>query len=177
MESLEWYPVFYNGIETNVEVTKCGKIRKIKVDWYGKNSGSYKIKYGEVNFNEMKLSFGYESVKIQVKELKPKTVQVHQLVAAAFLGYKFESGKKVVDHIDSDKRNNSIYNLKVVSPRENLSKERTIKSGLPVGVCKHGKSNKFKSQIYFNKKNMYLGLFNTIQEASNAYQQKLKSLT
>ena len=30
---MEWKAVLFNGLETNVEVTKCGKVKKVKVDW------------------------------------------------------------------------------------------------------------------------------------------------
>jgi hypothetical protein len=32
------------------------------------------------------------------------------------------------------------------------------------------------SQIFYNKKAYYLGLYNTIEEASSAYESKLKTL-
>ena len=37
MENLEWYPVYYNALETNVEVTKCGRVRRIKKEWLNYN--------------------------------------------------------------------------------------------------------------------------------------------
>jgi hypothetical protein len=174
---MEWTKFYYKGLETNVEITKCGRVRKIKVDWYGNGRGSYKIKIGEIDFTNMKLSRGYNQITVQIKELKQrKTILLHQLVAATFLGYKFQGHKLVVDHIDSNKRNNRVDNLKIVTVRENTSKERTIKSGLPVGVCFCKRDKKYYSMIYINKKSMFLGSFNTIEDASNAYQQKLKSL-
>lgn len=30
---MEWKPVYYNGLETNVEVTSCGRVRRVKKDW------------------------------------------------------------------------------------------------------------------------------------------------
>lgn len=177
MEILDWCPVFYNGLETNVEITKCGRVRKVKVDWYGKSSGSYLIKYGEVDFNKLKKSTKYKQIGIQIKQLNPKTVYVHQLVAAAFLEYKFQGNNLVVDHIDSNPLNNNLKNLRVISNRENNSKERTIKSGLPTGVSLCKNINKYTAEIHINNKSFFLGRYKTVEEASQAYQNKLNSIT
>lgn len=173
MEKLEWKAVLYNGLETNIEVTKCGKVRKVKVDWYGNGKGSSKVKYGEVDFDNLKLGL-YKELGIQIKGLKRRTKTVHQLVAAAFLDYKFNGYENVVDHIDSNHLNNNLENLRVISHRENMSKERTKKSGLPVGVCYRKDLKKYQSKITINKKIIALGTFKTIEEASNAYKLKLK---
>ncbi len=176
MENLEWVPVLYNGLETNIEVTKCGRVRKVKVDWYGNGNGFYQIKFGEVDFTKLKLVKDYQSLGVQIKGLDKKSVLVHQLVASAFLDYKWQGNKMVVDHIDSNKQNNHLNNLRVITQRENSSKEKTIKSGLPVGVCFDKLRNKYRSMIYVNGKLIYLGYFKTINEASQAYQTKLKTI-
>lgn len=177
MEILKWVPVFYNGLETNVEVTKCGQVRKVKVDWYGNTKGAYQIKYGEIEFDKLKLhKNGYKQVLIQIKELSYKMIFVHQLVASAFLNYKFQGHKLVVDHIDSNKLNNHVDNLKIVTSRENISKERALKKLLPIGVWYYKRLKKYRAAIKINGKSVYLGVFTTVEDASNAYQNKLKSL-
>jgi hypothetical protein len=169
---LEWKPVFYNGFETNIEVTKCGRVRRVKVIWM-KKSG----KISEVDFDKLKLhKHGYRNIIIQVDTIGEKNIKVHQLIASAFLKYKFKGHENVVDHIDSNKLNNHLDNLRVVSNRENNSKERTKKSGLPVGVCFNKNDKKYQSYIYINGKQQHLGKFNTIKEASNVYQNKLKEI-
>jgi hypothetical protein len=172
MENLEWKPVLYNGIETNVEVTRCGRVRRVKVDWMQRNRV-----IGEIDFNTLKLNKNYKCIGIQIKGLKLKNIFVHQLVAAAFLDYKFGNfPNEVVDHIDSNKINNYINNLRVITQRENCSKEKTIKSGLPVGVCFFKRDKNYRACININNKKIHLGYFNTPEEASQAYQNKLKEL-
>jgi hypothetical protein len=172
---MEWTKVLYNGFETNIEVTKCAKVRKVKTNWYGNHFNS---KIGEVDFSKLKLdSHGYIRLGIQINGLEKKSVRLHQLIAAAFLDYEFNGSKLVIDHIDSNPLNNNIDNLRIVTFRENVSKEKTIKSGLPVGVWFDKSRNKYFSQIYINNKHFKLGRFNTIEEASNAYHNKLKSLS
>jgi hypothetical protein len=112
MEKLEWVPVYYNGIETNIEVTKNARFRKLKVDWMIYNN----LKYGEIDLNNIKTNIqGYKSLTIQIKGQNKKQVRLHQLIAAAFLNYKFQGNKLVIDHIDSDKLNNNLSNLRVVT--------------------------------------------------------------
>jgi hypothetical protein len=175
---MEWYPVFYNGLETNVEVTKCGKVKRVKKDWYGFSKMCTNLHYGEVDFSKLKPHpQGYKIISIQVKTLqKKKTTSIHQLVAAAFLNYKWNGHKLVVDHIDSNKLNNNIDNLRIITSRENTSKERSLKSGLPTGVCFCKQTKKYSSEIQINGKKNHLGRFNTPEEASQVYQDKLKSL-
>jgi hypothetical protein len=174
MENIEWKKVFYNGLETNIEVTKFGRIRRVEVDWYGNHFNS---KLGEIDLSKLKLRLdGYNQVGVQIKNLTPKSIKIHQLIASAFLGYKFENKHNlVVDHIDSNKQNNNLENLRIVSQRENSSKEKTIKSGLPVGVYYWKQTNRYYSKIYINKKSIFLGYYDTYQEASQAYQNKLKT--
>lgn len=177
MENTEWKSVLFNGLETNLEVTKCGRVRKVPKDWYGKGSGSCKVKYGEVDFSKLKPhTYGYQQVNIKAKGLESRCVQLHQLVAAAFLGYKFEGLKSVVDHIDSNPLNNNVDNLRVVTQRVNASKERTLKRGLPVGVYYWKITNRYYSKIYINNKSIFLGYYDTPEEASQAYQNELKTI-
>ncbi len=168
---MEWKAVLFNGLETNVEVTKCGKLKKVKVDWM-----TYKTFVGEVDLNKLKLCKGYKPIGVQIKGLKSKTILLHQLVASAFLEYKFNGHNLVIDHIDSNKLNNNVNNLRLISQRENLSKERSVKSGLPTGVSYHIRNKKYISCITINNKLKHLGSFNSIEQASNAYKNKLKEI-
>ena len=170
---MEWTKVLYNGLETNVEVTRCGKVKRVIVDWM-----KIKSKSNEIDLNKLKLNQKlYKTISVQIKGLKPKGILIHQLIASAFLNYKFEGHNLVVDHIDNNPLNNNVNNLQVISQRENCSRLKSLKSGLPTGVSYSKKRNKYISQIQINKRIVYLGGYNTIEEASNAYQLKLKSLS
>lgn len=56
----------------------------------------------------------------------------------------------VVHHGDAGSLCNAIWNLRDITPRENCSIEKTIKSGLPVGVGRSGKV--FTVGIYLKAK-------------------------
>lgn len=172
MENLKWYPFFYNGIETNFLATKCGRVKKIRVDWL-------KLKLdnlGEIDFSKKKLHpGGYQYVKVQIKGLERRTLQIQQIIAGTFLNYKF-GGKLVVDHINSIKIDNRLDNLRVVTNRENVSKEKAQKKGLPAGVSFFKRTKKFKAYITYNYKQIHLGYFKNPIDAHQAYLNKLKTL-
>lgn len=89
---------------------------------------------------------------------------VHQLVAITFLNHKPDGFKKVVDHINEDKLDNRLENLRIVSHSDNL-----CNSSKPRGYSLHKYTNKYHANIRKNNKNYSLGYFNTKEEAHNAY--------
>jgi hypothetical protein len=173
MENLEWHPFYYNGLETNIEATKCGRIKRIEVDW---NKGNA-VKIEEIDFTKIKLHpKGYRCIGVLVKDIGVKKILVHQIIASVFLNHQINGLKLVVDHINSDKTDNRINNLRIVTNRENVSKELAIKTGLPTGVSFIKNKNRFKSEIYINRKRIYLGCFKDSILASQAYQNALNNL-
>jgi hypothetical protein len=98
--------------------------------YYPKNT-KYKISdKGEIMRNERLLTpikdkNGYLTVKIYAGG-KYKTKKIHRLVAETFL--KAKSGKNEVNHIDGDKKNNSVSNLEWCNRQENM--EHAIRKGL-----------------------------------------------
>jgi hypothetical protein len=78
----------------------------------------------------------------------------------------------IVDHIDGNGLNNSWNNLYNGTQRVNSQNVTRIMFNkidqLPLGVFKH--KNKFVAAIKYNYKKLHLGLFNTPEEASQAYQ-------
>lgn len=172
MENLKWYPFYYNGNETNFLATKCGRLKKIRVEWL-------KLKLdnlGEIDFSTKKLHpNGYQYTKVQIKGLGEKTLQVQQIIASVFLNYKF-GDKLVVDHINSIKKDNRLDNLQVITHRENCSREKCIKKGLPAGVSFFKRTKRYKSYITINYKQIHLGYFINPIDAHVAYLNKLKTL-
>lgn len=77
-----------------------------------------------------------------------------------------------IDHINHEKQDNRIENLRDVT--QNINKQNQIhankdnKLGVQ-GVCFDKASGKFRAQISADKKKIYVGLFDTIEEASRSY--------
>ena len=73
-----------------------------------------------------------------------------------------------VDHIDGNKTNNKIENLRAATKSQNQHNSKinkNNKSGVK-GVCWDKRKNKWKSQVALNKKNYYLGHFDNIEQAT-----------
>jgi len=122
-------------------------------------------------------SNGYLQVTLSI-EGKLKTIKIHQLVAIAFLNHTQSGMKLVIDHISGDILDNSLSNLRIVENRENTNKMRykSNASSRFTGVSWYKNSKKWRSQIQINSKVKHLGLFDTEEEAYEAYQNALKSI-
>ena len=117
---------------------------------------------------------GYMCVKFKVNN-EIKNYRVHRLVYAAFKGRIIEG--LVIDHIDGNKKNNNITNLRQLPNRENcnLGIQEKRKDKLPRGVRRFKKDNMFGAEIGIEKERYYLGTFKTSDEASDAYQSALRN--
>lgn len=75
-----------------------------------------------------------------------------------------------VDHIDLNKANNSWSNLREASQSENMANQ-TVRSTNLLGVkgVSRRPNGKYSAQIHCRGVKRYLGVFNTIDEASAAY--------
>ena len=95
------------------------------------------------------------------KENKPKTYSIHRLLALQFLPNPL--GLSDVDHIDINKSNNSLDNLRWVSHRTNSLNinNKSISGEQHILVTPW---NKYKVQIRLGK-NIHTKYFNTIDEA------------
>lgn len=95
---------------------------------------------------------------------------VHRLV------WLYEHGEfpdKKIDHVDRNRLNNSIANLRLASDFENahnvfVPSGRNKNSGLR-GVTFRKKINRWTAEICANGKRIYLGCFKTPEDASSEY--------
>lgn len=90
---------------------------------------------------------------------------LHRFVWEAVYG-KIPDGMQI-DHINQDKLDNRLSNLRVVTPAEN-SRNRPSLAGTR-GVSYIGRLRKWRARIKRNKVEYNLGFFATEQEASSAY--------
>jgi len=164
---MKWQEVRgYEGlyeVSTDGEVKTCDKIerrfvRGRYIDYHRKER---LLKQGNHNA-------GYKCV-VLYREGCRKTFLVHRLVALTFI-YD-DSGH--VDHIDGNKHNNRLANLRYCTPRENCHFHRKNKksSSKYIGVAFN--HNKYEAQILFNGKQVFIGSFDTEDEAHEKYQEAL----
>ena len=117
-------------------------------------------------WRKVKYSYdGYYYIQLNHNKIK-KSYRVHRLI------YKFNNPEwditytpdNEIDHIDNCRTNNNIENLRIVNNSEN-SQNRPLSKG----YTWNKKLQKYQAQITINYKNYHLGLYDTIDEAREAY--------
>ena len=106
---------------------------------------------------------------------RDKKIYSHRVAWMIHYGIEI-SGSEQIDHIDHNRSNNKIENLRVVSVGENkknLSRYITNSSGV-AGVSFDRARNKWKAAINLNGKTINIGRFNTKEEAAEA--RKIKEI-
>lgn len=162
------------GYEGLYQVSDLGRVRSLDREvkdsrWGRQRRKGRVLKPGQ---NEK----GYLKVVLS-KNGKTKNQKIHQLVAISFLNHDPKDSKLVVDHIDNDKNNNRLYNLQLVTNRENASKDRNGYTSNYVGVYWEKQTKKWRAAIYVNGKSIKLGRFDSEYEAHLAYQNELAKIS
>ena len=136
------------------------------------------VKNTEIN-KILKQSFdedGYKQISIYDENRKYHTKRVHRLVIEAFK--ENVENKPCVDHIDNDRQNNNINNLRFATRVENgrnrvIGKNNT--SGAK-GVSYRKDSNKWRAWITIDGLFVNLGHFDSFEEAKLARVNKVKQV-
>jgi hypothetical protein len=118
---------------------------------------------------------GYQHVNLY-KNGKAKNFMIHRLVAIAFI--ENAENNKYVDHKNNDKKNNNVNNLRWCTQQQNTqnaSLPNNNTSGVK-GVYFNKKCKKWQAQITINKKRIFIGRFETLEDAKDARQAKAKEL-
>jgi len=144
----------------NYEVSICCTVRNIKT------KRVLKLRIG---------NHGYYYVLLS-NNGNQKYLIIHRLVAIAFIPNI--KNNKFVDHIDSNRLNNTISNLRWCDLSENqhnrqLNENNT--SGVK-GIYWDKNASKWHAQIKFKNKLIYLGLFDNLEDAKNVRQKKANEL-
>lgn len=101
---------------------------------------------------------------------------VHRLVLQHFVNNP--DGKKQADHIDGDRTNNHVSNLRWATAQENAFNRVSVrgkKDAIPKGVTRTKKGT-FRASIKIGTQREELGLFTTIEEAAEAYRVRAEQL-
>ena len=107
----KWLPI--KGYEGLYEISSYGRVRSL----------NYRKK-GVRKVLKCYARLGYYMKTSLVKDGVRKYYRVHRLVAQAFLPPPKE-GENQVEHINTDKRDNRVQNLRWVSPKGNMANELT----------------------------------------------------
>jgi len=110
---------------------------------------------------------GYYKVMLW-KNNKGFNKKIHQLIAQAFI--ENPENKQCIDHIDNNRLNNNINNLRWATNQEN-SQNRQLSSNNTSGVkgvSFHKKANKWQAHIKIDGIKIHLGYFDNIEDAKQA---------
>ena len=113
-----------------------------------------------------RLTIGTRTGGYKVIQINRKHKRLHRFIYYAHnQGWNiYDSSKNnFIDHIDGDKTNNDIRNLRVVTCQQNSFNTRAK------GYSWHKTNKKWIAKIRLNNKSIYLGYFDTEEEARNAY--------
>jgi hypothetical protein len=121
----------------------------------------------------MKQTINFQGYKVLT--LNKKTFYVHKLLGIAFIQNPLN--KLWIDHINNNKTDNNLLNLRWVTSSENNQNRSLSKNNL-LGIKGVRKvyNNKFVARVKFNNKVYYLGTFKTLAEAKKARLEKVNEL-
>jgi hypothetical protein len=103
-------------------------------------------------------SYGYINVCLIVDK-KNRNIPAHQFAFYTYHGYL----PNYIDHIDRNRENNKIDNLR------DVTKEVNNKNTIGKGYYLHNQSGRYCAQVTHNYKHLSLGCYGTKEEASQAY--------
>jgi hypothetical protein len=105
------------------------------------------------------------------RERRMSTVQLHRLITNAPKGM-------VTDHINHNGLDNRKSNLRVCTNAENMRNQQSHKGSTSIykGVCWDKAAGKWRAQIMFERKDIYIGCFTDEKEAARASDAKAKEL-
>lgn len=145
----------------NYEVSNYGNVRNVTTSKILKNGTN---------------SRGYQFVILYNDEKKQIARVVHRLVITAFeINY---DNKQCVDHINNDKSDNCLFNLRYVSQQQNMfnrQNNKNNKSGHK-GISWHKPLNKWVAYINCDGKRVHLGYFDDLESAKQSRINKAKIL-
>jgi hypothetical protein len=155
-----------SGYERYYEISNIGRVKGIERFIKHSSGGLLKknVKYLKSSSN----GTGYMRVMLSKDGLR-KEYYVHRLIMEAFVG----KSNLHINHINSIRDDNRLDNLEYVTVRENQHK-RNLNRTLPLGVQKV--RGRYRAVIGIGGKNVHLGYFNTPEDASTAFNNKLKTI-
>ncbi len=135
----------------NYEVSSYGNVRNIKTKRVLKPH----------------LRKDYYEIRLSVCNVST-TITLHKLVANTFLDNP--NDKDCIDHIDNDKLNNNITNLRYATKSENQYNRKINKNNTSgfKGVSYHSKTQKWDANIKIDGITVHLGRFTNKEDAIEA---------
>lgn len=143
---------------------------KLFIDHYSYHEDGYLIskstnkQVGRLN------SEGYVRIRLGGKEYR-----AHRVIWSICHNEEIPEGM-LVDHIDGNKANNKIENLRLASRVQNNANKQKVAFAreLPKGVTRTG--SKYRARLHHKGKTYSLGTYDSPEEAAEAYNKKAKEV-
>ena len=113
-----------------------------------------------IRSKKWKVCKGWKNKEYLMMGIDGKKYSMHRVLAHAF-GILDLHDELMIDHIDLNRSNNCIKNLRPATRQQNYFNSNSK------GYSQH--QNKWTAQIGINKKKIHLGCFDTKEEAHQAY--------
>ena len=133
-----------------------GNLERINLN---KKDGTWKPVKLRVNHSEGYCQVGFNG----------KNIYYHSIIWILSTGKDIQSGVEI-DHINGNKIDNRIENLRLVTSRGNSQNRKKHRNGGLAGCYYNKRTKKYMSRIKISGKLIFLGLFQTEQEAYKAYE-------
>jgi hypothetical protein len=142
---------------TTMKVFRDGRIHT----FHNKRKTWTNRKFAKDRYGYLKVDFGSHSLNNKVY------YTVHQIISLCYLGTKPDGYQ--VDHINNITTDNRLENLQYLLKIDNDRKRLFHKKGQVIKGYTKRKNGKFEARIMNKGKYMYLGSYDTEEEARQAY--------
>lgn len=162
----KWLPVV--GFEGSYEVSDHGRVKSLARSIIRSNGRIQTFR--ERILGHSIITRGYLRLPLAIIGRQRKNYLIHRLVVEAFLPDYSKSLQ--VDHIDGNTGNNHLSNLRMLTKAENLrayNRPPINSSSRYRGVSWDKKSRKWRAIVKFNRRNVYLGEYDSELEAAKTW--------
>jgi hypothetical protein len=120
-----------------------------------------------------KSSSGY--VKVRIGDLfRKRSFYAHRII---WLLVHREWPPFLIDHIDGNRSNNALSNLRMATPQQNMANMRVCRRNTTgIKGVSPGYGGQYEAQIYYNYEQIHLGTFPTKELAGEAYAKAAQEL-
>ena len=145
-------------------ISKCGKVRSLSRVVVKKDGYTYHLKGRPIR--HVITSWGYPAASLG----RGSRIAIHRLLGLVFLGLQPD---QQIDHINRDKSNFSLSNLRICSASEN-SRNKPLRSDNTHGsrgveMMRRKTGVLWRAKIWHKRKCIHIGIFESKSEAASAY--------
>lgn len=124
--------------------------------------------------NEKLLHSPNDKDKYHRVRYKHKLIKVHRIVYSLYYNTEIDNNL-VIDHINGNKSDNRIENLRAITHRENLQNSYKHREGRHKGIDQM-KNNKYRARIHYNGKTYTLGIYKDLEQAISKHNQAMSRI-